>query len=174
MTEDGGRQQLHPNNSQPSAVASATGRPLSSPTQPLAGSMHQHPQQHSPTVSGHQRMSSAAAARLPQAVTAQQRLNIRSMLATTFHREGVRGLYHGIGPTLVGIVPYAGLKFYVYQVRRLPSFSTSKLPISDAHASSCPSPSSPDHLCVQHGAPRFSVLVLPCLSPEYNPIINSC
>ena len=25
------------------------------------------------------------------------------------------GLYRGIGPTVVGILPYAGLKFYVYQ-----------------------------------------------------------
>ena len=29
--------------------------------------------------------------------------------------EGVSGLYRGITPTLLGIVPYAGLKFYVYQ-----------------------------------------------------------
>eukprot|EP00951_Prasinocladus_malaysianus_P032106 scaffold310891_cov35-Prasinocladus_malaysianus.AAC.1 len=30
-------------------------------------------------------------------------------------REGVAGLYKGIGPTLCGILPYAGIKFYVYQ-----------------------------------------------------------
>jgi solute carrier family 25 protein 16 len=56
-----------------------------------------------------------------QPLTAAQRLTIRSMLANTFQREGLRGLYHGIGPTLVGIVPYAGLKFYVYQVRAMRS-----------------------------------------------------
>ena len=28
---------------------------------------------------------------------------------------GVLGLYRGVGPTLAGILPYAGLKFYVYQ-----------------------------------------------------------
>ncbi|MCO5574172.1 hypothetical protein L7F22_027954 [Adiantum nelumboides] len=28
---------------------------------------------------------------------------------------GLRGLYKGIGPTLYGILPYAGLKFYVYE-----------------------------------------------------------
>ena len=39
------------------------------------------------------------------------------MLQSIVRREGVRGLYHGIGPTLCGIMPYAGLKFYVYQVR---------------------------------------------------------
>lgn len=37
------------------------------------------------------------------------------MLATTLREEGVRGLYRGIGPTMCGILPYAGLKFYVYQ-----------------------------------------------------------
>lgn len=44
-----------------------------------------------------------------------RRKTIRGMLANTFQREGVRGLYRGIGPTLCGILPYAGLKFYVYQ-----------------------------------------------------------
>jgi len=29
--------------------------------------------------------------------------------------EGVQGLYKGMTPTLMGILPYAGLKFYVYQ-----------------------------------------------------------
>ena len=28
---------------------------------------------------------------------------------------GLLGLYRGVGPTLAGILPYAGLKFYVYQ-----------------------------------------------------------
>ena len=45
------------------------------------------------------------------------RASIKDMLQSIVQREGVRGLYHGIGPTLCGIVPYAGLKFYVYQVR---------------------------------------------------------
>ncbi|GAB4842564.1 Mitochondrial carrier protein CoAc1 [Ancistrocladus abbreviatus] len=32
------------------------------------------------------------------------------------HKEGgVRGLYRGVGPTVVGILPYAGLKFYIYE-----------------------------------------------------------
>lgn len=43
------------------------------------------------------------------------RLTIRDVLRTTLRQEGVTGLYRGIGPTIVGILPYAGLKFYVYQ-----------------------------------------------------------
>ena len=40
---------------------------------------------------------------------------IRSVFARTLREEGVLGLYRGIVPTLLGILPYAGLKFYVYQ-----------------------------------------------------------
>jgi Mitochondrial carrier protein len=43
------------------------------------------------------------------------KLNIRGVLRHTLQTEGVMGLYRGIGPTVVGILPYAGLKFYVYQ-----------------------------------------------------------
>lgn len=45
----------------------------------------------------------------------RHRLTIRGVLGTTLRTEGVVGLYKGIGPTLFGILPYAGLKFYVYQ-----------------------------------------------------------
>lgn len=41
--------------------------------------------------------------------------NIRGIIRTIFQEEGLLGLYRGIGPTLAGILPYAGLKFYVYQ-----------------------------------------------------------
>ncbi|XP_021607276.1 mitochondrial carrier protein CoAc1 isoform X2 [Manihot esculenta] len=35
---------------------------------------------------------------------------------TSVHKEGgTRALYRGIGPTIIGILPYAGLKFYVYE-----------------------------------------------------------
>lgn len=44
-----------------------------------------------------------------------QQLTIRRVLRETLQAEGVAGLYRGIGPTIVGILPYAGLKFYVYQ-----------------------------------------------------------
>ena len=40
---------------------------------------------------------------------------IRGVFAVTMKQEGIWGLYRGIGPTLAGILPYAGLKFYVYQ-----------------------------------------------------------
>lgn len=40
---------------------------------------------------------------------------IRGVIASTLKQEGFLGLYRGIGPTLAGILPYAGLKFYVYQ-----------------------------------------------------------
>jgi hypothetical protein len=40
---------------------------------------------------------------------------IRTVLHDTLKREGVRGLYRGIGPSMYGILPYAGLKFFVYQ-----------------------------------------------------------
>lgn len=40
---------------------------------------------------------------------------IRSVLMNTLRLEGIRGLYHGLGPSMYGILPYAGVKFYVYQ-----------------------------------------------------------
>ena len=36
-------------------------------------------------------------------------------LSSLARREGVLGLYKGVGPTLLGVFPYAGLKFFVYQ-----------------------------------------------------------
>lgn len=37
--------------------------------------------------------------------------------------DGVRGLYAGIGPTLAGIVPYAGINFMAYdQLKKYVSF----------------------------------------------------
>jgi hypothetical protein len=41
--------------------------------------------------------------------------SIRGVLSSTLRLEGIRGLYHGIGPSMYGILPYAGLKFFVYQ-----------------------------------------------------------
>ncbi|GER32098.1 mitochondrial substrate carrier family protein [Striga asiatica] len=40
---------------------------------------------------------------------------IRNVIERVYKEGGVRGLYRGIGPTLIGILPYAGLKFYVYE-----------------------------------------------------------
>ncbi|CAA6666135.1 unnamed protein product [Spirodela intermedia] len=34
---------------------------------------------------------------------------------SVYMEGGIRSLYRGIGPTLIGILPYAGLKFYIYE-----------------------------------------------------------
>jgi solute carrier family 25 protein 16 len=43
------------------------------------------------------------------------RHTIRRVLTSTYRSEGLRGMYRGIGPSMYGILPYAGIKFYVYQ-----------------------------------------------------------
>ncbi|CAM8961657.1 unnamed protein product [Rhodiola kirilowii] len=40
---------------------------------------------------------------------------IKDVLRSVYTEGGVRGLYRGVGPTLIGILPYAGLKFYIYE-----------------------------------------------------------
>ncbi|KAL8498987.1 hypothetical protein ACS0TY_022084 [Phlomoides rotata] len=40
---------------------------------------------------------------------------IKNVFERVYREGGVRALYRGIGPTLIGILPYAGLKFYVYE-----------------------------------------------------------
>ncbi|KAG8381790.1 hypothetical protein BUALT_Bualt05G0009400 [Buddleja alternifolia] len=40
---------------------------------------------------------------------------IRNVFERVYKEGGARGLYRGIGPTLIGILPYAGLKFYIYE-----------------------------------------------------------
>lgn len=40
---------------------------------------------------------------------------IKDVFRSVYMEGGVRGLYRGVGPTLIGILPYAGLKFYVYE-----------------------------------------------------------
>ncbi|EYU32321.1 hypothetical protein ABFS82_05G138800 [Erythranthe guttata] len=40
---------------------------------------------------------------------------IRNVMERVYRDGGVRALYRGIGPTMIGILPYAGLKFYVYE-----------------------------------------------------------
>ncbi|XP_014501628.1 mitochondrial carrier protein CoAc1 [Vigna radiata var. radiata] len=46
-----------------------------------------------------------------------QRTNngIKGVLTSVYKEGGARGLYRGAGPTLTGILPYAGLKFYMYE-----------------------------------------------------------
>ncbi|GJN18593.1 hypothetical protein PR202_gb05767 [Eleusine coracana subsp. coracana] len=46
----------------------------------------------------------------------QQAYNgIKDVFKTVYKEEGARSLYRGVGPTLIGILPYAGLKFYIYE-----------------------------------------------------------
>lgn len=40
---------------------------------------------------------------------------IKDVLRSVYKEGGMRGLYRGVGPTLIGILPYAGLKFYIYE-----------------------------------------------------------
>ncbi|XVE53883.1 hypothetical protein DITRI_Ditri03aG0037400 [Diplodiscus trichospermus] len=40
---------------------------------------------------------------------------ITDVLTTVYKEGGMRALYRGVGPTLAGILPYAGLKFYIYE-----------------------------------------------------------
>ncbi|KAH7523830.1 mitochondrial carrier protein CoAc1 [Ziziphus jujuba] len=40
---------------------------------------------------------------------------IKDVLSSVYKGGGIRGLYRGVGPTLTGILPYAGLKFYIYE-----------------------------------------------------------
>ncbi|KAK4366252.1 hypothetical protein RND71_014132 [Anisodus tanguticus] len=39
----------------------------------------------------------------------------KNVLEAVYKEGGLRALYRGVGPTLIGILPYAGLKFYVYE-----------------------------------------------------------
>ncbi|XP_056166589.1 mitochondrial carrier protein CoAc2 isoform X1 [Syzygium oleosum] len=40
---------------------------------------------------------------------------ILDCFSTTYKEAGIRGLYRGVAPSLYGIFPYAGLKFYFYE-----------------------------------------------------------
>ncbi|KQK08372.1 hypothetical protein BRADI_2g41500v3 [Brachypodium distachyon] len=40
---------------------------------------------------------------------------VKDVFKTVYKEGGARSLYRGIGPTLIGILPYAGLKFYIYE-----------------------------------------------------------
>lgn len=40
---------------------------------------------------------------------------IKDVFSKVVKESGCRGLYRGLGPTLYGMLPYAGLKFYVYE-----------------------------------------------------------
>lgn len=40
---------------------------------------------------------------------------IQDVVKSVYNEGGVRALYRGVGPTLVGVLPYAGIQFYVYE-----------------------------------------------------------
>ncbi|ERN15340.1 graves disease carrier protein isoform X1 [Amborella trichopoda] len=40
---------------------------------------------------------------------------IKDVFRKVYMERGLLGLYRGVAPTLVGILPYAGLKFYIYE-----------------------------------------------------------
>ena len=114
----------------------AAGSPLSNPLQPAAA------------IRSFSWIASAAARTFSHSCPAAQgggssraasapssRSSIQGVLADTVRREGVRGIYRGISPTLAGILPYAGLKFYVYQslkqqYRSTEGHSAPRLPIA--------------------------------------------
>ena len=48
----------------------------------------------------------------------QQYTGIIDCFSKTIRHEGVRGLYGGLGPTLVGIVPYAGVSFAAFDTMK--------------------------------------------------------
>ncbi|KAJ0936682.1 putative mitochondrial carrier protein [Helianthus annuus] len=51
-----------------------------------------------------------------KSITAPPRYSgIKNVLESVYREGGMRGLYRGVGPTLIGILPYAGLKFYIYE-----------------------------------------------------------
>lgn len=52
---------------------------------------------------------------------------IRATLREAMRGEGLVGMYRGIGPSLYGILPYAGLKFYVYQQLKQLHFSRARV-----------------------------------------------
>ena len=45
-----------------------------------------------------------------------QYTGILDCFVKTYRQEGVRGLYGGLGPTLAGIIPYAGVSFAAFDV----------------------------------------------------------
>lgn len=68
--------------------------------------------------------------------------NMRSAFVDIFQTRGIRGVYAGLTPTLVEIVPYAGLQFGTYDTFKrwaMVSFIFSSLSIARLHT--------PTHTC---------------------------
>ncbi|OQR87465.1 Mitochondrial Carrier (MC) Family [Achlya hypogyna] len=52
---------------------------------------------------------------VPDSMTKQQYNGIWHALRVTVRNEGIQGLYRGMSPTVVGIAPYVGLNFMVFE-----------------------------------------------------------
>ena len=51
--------------------------------------------------------------------SAQQYKGIIDCFAKTYRGEGIRGLYGGLGPTMMGIIPYAGVSFAAFDTMKV-------------------------------------------------------
>ena len=52
--------------------------------------------------------------RLAYQVSIAPHINVLSALKSSYREKGLKSLYYGLGPTLLGILPYAGVSFLVY------------------------------------------------------------
>ncbi|KAJ4851639.1 Mitochondrial carrier protein CoAc1 [Turnera subulata] len=57
---------------------------------------------------------------------------IQDVFKKVYQESGVRAFYRGLGPTVVGILPYAGLKYYVYEElkRKIPEEDQNSIVLS--------------------------------------------
>ncbi|GAM19443.1 hypothetical protein SAMD00019534_026180 [Acytostelium subglobosum LB1] len=58
-------------------------------------------------------------ARLAIEVTPDKYTTMKELFADTLKKDGVRGLYRGIESTLVGILPYAGISFMMFETLKM-------------------------------------------------------
>ena len=60
--------------------------------------------------------SSASAAGLPAACALSNATTFRGAAASLLRERGVAGLYAGVGPTMLQVLPSAALSYYAYEV----------------------------------------------------------
>lgn len=68
--------------------------------------------------------------------------NMRSAFVGIFNARGLRGIYAGLSPTLVEIVPYAGLQFGTYDTFKRWAMAWNRFRFSEGYTSSDETPSS--------------------------------
>ncbi|CAG9462726.1 unnamed protein product [Pedinophyceae sp. YPF-701] len=73
--------------------------------------------EHTPPQAGRGAEASGGARPAPDARGAARgaQYTIRGLIGQAVREDGARGLYRGVWPTLLGIIPYAGLKFLIYE-----------------------------------------------------------